>query len=179
MDTKLKIPSSPLLVGYALAFAVVVGVKLLTRVGEVGYLLWLLSPTAWLLEACLNEPLAFEAGKGFVALQSPFIISAECAGANFFIISFLSVVLGFLHKSRWAVLPTLAVFGLIAYCLTVCVNVFRIVNILKFEQALSQASGFSSKVVHEAQGVFVYVSFLLLFYFSLHLFFKKPYEKLT
>jgi exosortase K len=178
MNTKQKMSSS-LVAGYILAFALVVGVKLLTRVGEVAYLLWLLSPTAWLLEVCLNEPLAFRAGEGFVALQSPFIISAECAGANFFIISFLSAVLGFLHKARWAVLPTLAVFAGLAYCLTVCVNVFRIVNILKFEAVLSHASGFSSKVVHEAQGVLVYVSFLLLFYFALHLFFKKPYEKLT
>lgn len=168
-------------VRYILSFVIVLFIKLLANQGDVTYLLWLLQPTAWLLEVFLNEPLQYVAGKGFIALHQPFVISKECAGTNFFIISFLSAVIGFLRFGRgtWQMLGMIGIFALLAYCLTILVNVFRIINILKFENALHQSSGLSSKVIHEAQGIFIYLSFLLLFYFCLHLFFKKYYEKLT
>jgi exosortase K len=153
--------------------------KLLARFEEVSYLLWLLSPTAWLLEVYLNEPLTYVAGKGYVALNQPFVVSAECAGINFLIISFLSAVVGFLHiaQSGRQVMQMLACFLGLAYLLTITVNVFRIVNILHFEASWSVFLGLSPQVVHEMQGVLVYVSFLLAFYFLLGFVIKLSNQK--
>jgi exosortase K len=124
-------------------------------------LLWILGPTAGIVEVLTGIAFRFSPDLGFVAVHANAVINAGCAGVNFLI-----VVIAF---SMFAALPregsrgkrVLIAAGLLCagYVLVVAVNGFRIAVALGIQGSGARASG----TLHLCLGVFIFSFFLMLY----------------
>ncbi len=129
-------------------------------------LLWVLSPTAGLVEYLSGVRFEKEENIGYVNHERHVIIAPSCAGINFMIIAFCMTSFSGLYalgrsrlKNLW-----LGISFLTAYVLTLFVNAFRIiVSIHSYEAEWFQSWG-PAEMVHRIEGVFIYLSCLILFY---------------
>ena len=129
-------------------------------------LLWVLSPTAGLVEYLSGVRFEKEETTGYVNHERHVIIAPSCAGINFMIIAFCMTSFSGLNalgrsrlKNLW-----LGISFLTAYVLTLYVNAFRIiVSIHSYEAEWFQSWG-PADMVHRIEGVFIYLSCLTIFY---------------
>ncbi|HAS41144.1 MAG TPA: exosortase K [Microscillaceae bacterium] len=147
---------------------VALGLKKFYQTAEVPDLQWILGPTKTLVQAFSGLSFTYDTTNGYVNLPHQFTIAKSCAGVNFLIIVFCTSVFGFTLKMKnsvrqWLSLP--AFLG-IAYALTVVVNAFRIISALTLGQ--TQWMGIDANGLHEMEGVVVYLSFLLIYYLTMH-----------
>ena len=128
-------------------------------------LVWILAPTAYLVEMTGDMDFEREIDTGYVNSENGIIIAPSCSGVNFMIIAFcLSVYLG-LKKIK--TLPGQFMWVLISlagsYGYTLLVNTFRIsLSIYSFKTRLFQ-TWLSGETVHLLEGVLVYFIFLLVY----------------
>ena len=118
---------------------------------------FLLAPTDALVSLATGSPGSWRVGEGYLHAGADFIIDASCAGFNFMLISFLLLTYLLLRRfdAWWAVPIAL----LLAWPLTVFANTSRILTILMTGSApvfIGEAAW------HQGQGVFVYLSVLIL-----------------
>ena len=129
-------------------------------------LLWILSPTARLVEFASGIPFEYEANTGFVSRGYRTIIAPSCAGINFLIVAFCMAMFSGIHTVRrlWAKLSWLTTSFLSAYFLTVGVNAIRIiVSIFSFNADI-YFGWMTPQRVHRLEGIVIYFFFLCLFY---------------
>ncbi|OJJ15765.1 exosortase K [marine bacterium AO1-C] len=158
---------------------VALGLKKFYQTAEVPDLQWILGPTKVLVQVFSGLSFTYDATEGYVNTAHQFSIAKSCAGVNFLIIVFCTSVFGFTLKiqnsvRQWISLP--AFLG-IAYGLTVVVNAFRIISALTFGQ--TQMMGIDANGLHEMEGVIVYLSFLLIYYLTMHYFLQKTHTMNT
>lgn len=142
-------------------------------------LLWLLKPTNVLVAVALGSGSEFRVGEGFVHVGLNIVIDKSCSGFNFWLLCSAVLLLAGLQVGgqngrRWWLLS----LPVVAYGLTVLVNAARIITAVSLQRALPEL-GRRYAWLHEAEGVLVYLFFLILIYagFQLlcyHLF--RPYE---
>jgi len=127
---------------------------------------FLLRPTATLVAAVTGHAFVAESGAGHVSRDAHLIITPACSGANFAIVAFTSLSLGFLgrflgphRKIAW--LPLAAA---LAYAATLFANAARISLALVAERDGWFAPWLSNSAVHRAVGVSVYLGGLLALY---------------
>jgi len=147
---------------------VALGLKKFYQTAEVPDLQWVLGPTKMLVQAFSGLSFTYDATNGYVNIPHQFAIAKSCAGVNFLIIVFCTSVFGFTLKMQnlarqWLSVP--AFLG-IAYALTVVVNAFRIISALTLGP--TQWMGIDANGLHEMEGVVVYLSFLLIYYLTMH-----------
>ena len=152
---------------------VALGLKKFYQTAEVPDLQWILTPTKALVQTFSGLSFHNDATEGYVNMAHHFTIAKSCAGVNFLIIVFCTSVFGFTLKMKklvhqWISLPA---FLSIAYGLTVVVNAFRIIGALTF--GATQWAGINGNRVHEMEGVVVYLSFLLIYYLTMHYLLQK------
>ena len=129
-------------------------------------LVWILGPTAVLVENLSGIDFERESHTGYVNHQHRVIIAPVCAGVNFYIIAFCMAVFCGIPKIG----PTrLKVFWLIAsligaYLLTLGVNALRIILAIYFYNVDIYSAGITPERVHRLQGTVIYFFFLYLFY---------------
>lgn len=167
--------------GLILGFMALVafGLKKFYQVAEVPDLQWILLPTKTLVQGFTSLQFSYDPAQGHINTAHQFVIAKSCAGVNFLIIVFCTSVFGFtlrLSQFRQQLLSLPSFLG-IAYVLTIAVNAFRIINSLVFSAA--QIPGMNASQLHKTEGVIVYLSFLLIYYLTIHYFFQKKFTSKT
>ena len=151
---------------YLLALMIAIGLKYhYSRAGS-DDLIWILGPTAELVEQIGGIPFECEAGAGFVNHKLRVIIAPACAGVNFLIIAFCTAVFSGLHyfKRIRAKIAWLIISALSAYLVTIPVNALRILLSIYVYDADIYSGWLTVQRVHRLEGVVIYFFFLCLFY---------------
>ena len=127
---------------------------------------WILGPTAGLVEFFSGIRFENEANTGFVSLGYRIIIAPSCAGINFLIVAFCMALFSGIHAAKpfWAKLSWLTASFVSAYCLTIGVNVLRIIVSIYSYKANIYYGWITPQRVHRLEGVVIYFFFLCLFY---------------
>jgi len=150
---------------YTLAVTLFVSFKMLYMNAIAEDLLFLLSPTNMFVSLLNNSTGIFIKNSGFYHHELNVLIEKSCAGFNFFILSFIiSYILCIQYTNKWKTkFILLPIALLISWLLTIGVNVARIHTAILCNARLPV--GLVSPVtIHEMQGSFIYLFFLLLFY---------------
>ena len=129
-------------------------------------LLWILSPTAWLIGLTTGARFAFQPGEGYLSREHLFLIEKSCAGINFMIAAFGMLVFALFHRigSALTAAQVLGVSLLAGYSAAVVVNAVRIAPAMWLAAHPAALSAFSAADVHRFEGVAVYFGGLVLLY---------------
>ncbi len=180
MNHKALLTKAPLLLSI---LALAMGIKWMYRQAPVDDLRWMLHPTQSLVSLFTGTHFEFESGLGYKSTDQNVLIDHSCAGLNFWAIAFCAVSFGLLFKLTRPLLQFsfLLLFFVISFGLTVLVNSFRIVNALFLHQIFSESSPSQAATIHEMEGILIYFSFLLIFYWLVERFMQRyllsGYEK--
>ena len=151
---------------YFLALFIALGLKYHYSRADSGDLLWILGPTAGLIETVSGIQFEREANTGFVSRGYRFIIAPSCAGINFLIMAFCMAVFSGIHGIRYfsSKLLWLAVGLVSAYILTIAVNTLRIIVSIYSYNTDIYFGWLTPARVHRLEGIVIYFFFLYLFY---------------
>jgi exosortase K len=153
----------------ALILLAALGLKDYYSRAESSDLLWILRPTAGLLEAACGMAFDHEAGAGFVDRTRRLVIAPSCAGMNFFITVFcMSAFLGVSRLPGTALrLGWICGSLTIAYLSTIAVNAVRITVSYHLYRADIYADWLTPGRVHRAGGAMIYFLSLSALYLVL------------
>ena len=149
---------------YLAAAALFVALKLFFIRAGSDDLRFLLGPTSFLVSAVINSPAEYQQETGYYLSGPDILIDKSCAGFNYWILGFMMVVFMALKYPlregyRLAVIPLSLI---ISWVLTLFVNTSRILAATYATGAINAAFPW----FHQAQGAFIYLSFLVLFYLA-------------
>ncbi|NNE68011.1 MAG: exosortase K, partial [Pyrinomonadaceae bacterium] len=153
---------------YVLAVAgTAVAVKAFSSTSSVNDLLWILAPTAGLVELVTRSGFEFESYAGYMNRDKTFLIAASCSGINFLVTSFLMLAYGSLIRApgripKWSWIPVTAAA---AYLTTIIANTVRISTALRIQQVPAETGLISEAQAHRLEGIVVYFGFLVLLYY--------------
>ena len=151
---------------YVMTLLIALGLKYhYSRAGS-GELVWVLGPTAGLVEHISGIQFDSEANTGFVSREYRIIIAPSCAGINFLIMVFCMAVFSGIHviKHLGSKLLWLAASLVCAYILTITVNTLRIIASIYSYSADIYLGWITPARVHRLEGIVIYFFFLCLFY---------------
>jgi exosortase K len=129
-------------------------------------LLWLLAPTAGLVEWITGAGFELEAHRAYLSREMLFEIVPSCAGMNFLIAAFCSLAIGRVHTRR-TVPGKLAFVGASAvgaYLVTLVANAVRIVIAVHLHHDGISFGPLTSDRLHRIEGIAVYLLFLCATY---------------
>ena len=129
-------------------------------------LLWILSPTTWLVGIATGASFAFQPGEGYVSREHLFLIEKSCAGVNFMIAAFGMLVYALFHRIE-STRTAAQVFGaslLAGYSAAVVVNAGRIAAAMWLAAHSAAWPVFSAADLHRVEGIVVYFGGLVLLY---------------
>ncbi|MEO1029974.1 MAG: exosortase K [Bacteroidota bacterium] len=159
----------------------------LTIIGKIAYaqatndaLVFILKPLSSIISFLTNSPFIYLSDSGFYFESLNITIDKSCSGVNFWIISFVVFSFSFVKvtRSNFQRLLSIPVLLLATFAFTLFANTSRIlISIL-----ISRQTAFDYPWLHQAQGVFIYLSLLVIAYTIInHLSFKfnNYHEELT
>ncbi len=121
---------------------------------------WVLAPTTALTSLVTQAEFVFRDGQGYLSHGLSILISPACAGVNFLIVTFLSLVFGFERhfqgwraRGRWLVASAAG-----AYFVTLLVNTLRITLSVALAHLAARAFGLTFQSVHRLLGIVVYLA---------------------
>lgn len=125
---------------------------------------WILSPVAGLTELVTGYSFELEPGQGYLCREQLFTLAPACAGVNFMVSVFLSLVLGLTSARRSARGQAIHLVAclVIAYVGTLIANVTRIVLVMHLRISDLHSGSQPPERLHEILGVSVYFLFLLV-----------------
>jgi exosortase K len=146
----------------ACALALAWGLKAFYSRASFEDLSWVLSPTRRLVEWLSGDGFEAEAGQGYLSRERHYLIAPACAGVNFMIVAFVSVVVGLLHtrSTIWGRGMLLVVSALAAYGVGVLANASRIAVAMRLYDAGAAWGPLTAARLHCAAGVTVYLLYL-------------------
>ncbi|MBC7487896.1 MAG: exosortase K [Cytophagaceae bacterium] len=147
-------------------------------------LLFMLKPTNSLVEAFTGSSAVYDTAHGYFYSDLNITIEKACSGFNFWLLSFaLFVFVALNHlRSQTSKLFVIPVMLCISYALTLFVNASRIIASIAANNYTQQFSAHPITWLHQAEGTFIYLLFLILFYSALQFFFTQRsirHEKLA
>ena len=154
---------------FTICILIFICAKLWLRQAGNDELLFLLTPTNWGVELFTNSATSYSSQSGYYYPEIDILIEKSCSGFNFLLISFLMItyVLSKVESLKTALVTPVAL--LLAYVTTIVANVSRIVTyIVMIKQQLPARLDPADVWLHKAEGTLVYLSFLLITYFSLN-----------
>lgn len=152
--------------------AVFIFLKFMYKYADNQDLNFILIPVDFIISAFTGVKSSYIVGTGYFFKELNMVINKSCSGFNFLVLNFM--LLSYLSakyinniKVRFSIIPLLL---FISYIFTVFVNASRILGsiVIHPNPVLSK----SFKIIHEAEGVFIYLTFLILLYISSDYFFK-------
>lgn len=145
-----------------MAIGLFIGLKYLYTLADNDALLFLLKPTNALVAAITNSTAVYSSDAGFFHQKLDIVINKSCSGFNYWILGFIMSIFMALQypTARGHKISLFPVTLALAYLLTLFVNTSRILVATYFLPGLSARYAW----IHQAQGVFIYLSFLILFY---------------
>ncbi len=167
MATERRAPfASEVLLAYAAAGAVAVGLK--RAFGEAGAeeLYWMLAPLTQLVELLSGIDFYWEPPAGFVSNSARIIIAPSCSGITFLVVCFSTLAFPLLHRRRgmtgklgWLVLALCA-----AYLATLGANTVRVTASIHLYGADIYGARLTSERAHRLLGTALYLGLLLPVY---------------
>lgn len=133
--------------------------------------LFLLKPTNELVNLATSSSSVFESEIGFFNQNLNIIINKSCSGFNFWMMVFLMLsflLIKFFKENKFRIL---AIFGalVLSYFFTIFVNVSRILFSIFMKNFVINKYSW----IHQTEGTFVYLSFLIVMYLIADYFLKK------
>ena len=127
---------------------------------------WILSPTAQLVGVTTGATFTMAPGEGYVSRERLFLIEKSCAGVNFMIAAFGTLVFALFHRVRSAIaaVRVLAIGLGGSYVAAVLVNAARIVVAMWLAAHPVALSALTAGDVHRVEGIAVYFGGLVLLY---------------
>ena len=123
-------------------------------------LAWILRPTTALVGWATGAGFVFEPHVGFTSTTRAVVIAPACAGVNFLVITFATLVFGFVafastpgRKVAW-----LAASAAIAYAVTIGVNALRIVCGMAVRHDTAVSAWATPATVHRVLGTVIYLT---------------------
>ncbi|WP_298902643.1 exosortase K [uncultured Psychroserpens sp.] len=156
---------------YLIAFVLVVILKFMYAHADNDMVLFMLKPINGVVETIANQNATYTSAIGFYFENLNIIIDKSCSGVNFWLISFMLFMFSLLKHTR-TLFENIIVFPIafaVTYLLTLFANISRILISIFIEKNTS----FDYTWMHQAQGVFVYLTFLILFYLLTNHFISK------
>jgi exosortase K len=129
-------------------------------------LMWILRPTAGLVECVSTIDFGEEEKTGFVSRERGVIIAPSCAGVNFFIVAFCVVAFYALqHHGRLTLkIIWLAITIATTYLATIFVNTIRILTSIYLYERFIYSVWITPERVHRLAGTLLYFFFLYILY---------------
>jgi exosortase K len=151
---------------YAMGLAAAFALKLYYSRAGVDELDWILAPTTWWVQVLSGINFKKVPGVGYINHNCEFVIAPVCAGINFMIIAFTTLVFSFMHHMRtvgsrvaWMILSLV-----IIYPYTILVNSLRIIPSIYLLQMDFYGGLITTERVHTMEGTLVYFTALLFLY---------------
>lgn len=165
---------------YFIGILLFLGLKWMLRGADNDQLLFLLTPVNNVVSLVFNSSSIYSSAQGFFHESLDMAIDKSCAGSHFWLLCFLmlyfSMLPYFRHwSSKWMLLFTSLS---IAYLASLFVNSSRIILLIIIENGLN----YIHPIIHQAVGIFIYLSFLILIYLTSIFLITKivpPNEKLA
>ncbi|SBW05187.1 exosortase K [uncultured Dysgonomonas sp.] len=152
-----------------LCFCIFAGLKLAYPHLETDNIRFLLSPTNKAIELISGSDAIYNNASGYFYPQMNMVINKSCSGFNFLLISFLMIAFVFIKTSIIKGGLVIPISFLLAYMITLIANISRITGyMLIMNTGFYSASGLPDKLIHQAEGIFVYLSFLIFGYLLLN-----------
>ena len=157
-------PAAPDLAAYAGALALSYAVKHHCSTAGADELAFLLRPTAAMVEFATGHAFSAERGAGFISRELHVVIAPVCSGANFLVVAFTALVLGFSARARGNVrkVAWFCASATLAYLATLLINAARIT--LSLRLAEPGESPLSGEAAHRLLGIVTYLAGLLALY---------------
>lgn len=169
-------------------YLIAIGIFILLKIGytfaDNDDLIFLLNPTDTLVGVITNSNSYYLAESGFFNSRLNIIIDKSCSGFNFWILCFIALTflaiknLDKIHHKIIA-LPTILA---LSYIFTILVNSSRILVSTVIHSSELTFIGSSPSWLHQAEGSFIYLSFLIVIYLGFEYLLKKGtkhYAKFT
>ncbi len=148
---------------YGAALGLALGVKAFYASASAEALGFVLGPTTALVTLFSGQRFEFEPGAGYLSRELAYLIAPACAGLNYWIIAFATLVLGFTPRIERpaACAAWLLAAAALAYLTTLLVNAARIAIALEL-RAAALPVWLSASAAHRLEGIAVYLSSLWL-----------------
>jgi exosortase K len=127
---------------------------------------WILRPTAALVSLLTRTAFDAQPGSGYVSGELATVITPACAGVNYLIIAFATLVFGFLTRVRGTIKKGvwITTSALAAYLATILVNALRITFGIALHELAPDGLWISPEQLHRIAGVVVYLGSLWLLF---------------
>ena len=134
-----------------------------------------LGPVSRITAMITNTSMIFNSETGYYFPALDIVIDRSCSGFNFWLICFVMIAVAsvpYIKKHQHAVAGFAAIL-LLCYVLTCFVNTARILFALLLDRLFPAITPAQQRIVHEAEGVFIYLSFLIIIYLLFIYFIKR------
>ncbi len=161
-----------------------IGLKLVYRQAALPDLWLFLQPISHLVALATSSASVFIPGEGYVNNHLAIVIDKSCAGFNFFALCFVMLAFSSYRSisQGYQTLLFLPALLLLSYLFTLFVNTTRILFSVFLHQPKLNLLASPPPWLHEAEGAFVYLSFLILIYLGFQFLLSsqnQPHEELA
>ena len=152
---------------YSVLFLFFIVMKLMYTKMDNSDLHFLLNPTHAIVTLLTGSTAIFCMDKGFFFENLNIAIDKSCSGFNFWILSFimLSYVCVSFYKTNKSKLLAILVLFAITFFTTIFVNTSRIMVAIFILKTFPKSMNYTW--LHQMQGIFIYLSFLILLYITI------------
>ena len=147
---------------YGIVFSLVIVAKIAYTQASNDTLAFILKPLSIVISFILNSDFVYTNTSGFYFESLNITIDKSCSGINFWIISFTMFSISILNalKSNLKKLSALFLVFVVTYIFTLFANTSRILTSI----FISNKTNTNYAWLHQAEGVFIYVTLLILAY---------------
>lgn len=152
---------------YYLALTVIfVSLKFAFSHMQTDNLRYFLMPLDKIVTLATNSNSRYITGQGYYHQQFNILIDKSCSGFNFFILCFTMLGAVLIQRTNNQDPRRRSLLGLFitAYILSIFVNSARIISSLFLQSMDSTFSFMRSALLHQAEGIFIYLCFLIIIY---------------
>ena len=151
---------------YIVGIALFIGLKLMYSNANNNQVFILLKPVDKIVSFIFDSHSVYNNNTGFFHEKLNITIDKSCSGFNFLMLSFILLYFSFLKslKSQFLKILVIPLALLFAYSFTLFVNASRVLTAIFIKKKTSLDYAW----LHEAEGVFIYLSFLIALYISIN-----------
>ncbi len=169
---------------YILAIGIFIFLKIAYGSADNNSLAFLLKPTNKLIELIYNSDSQAIAQNGYYHKKLNIVIDKSCSGFNFGVLCFIMLTFLALQYQNIRIykIMILPLMLLSSYIFTIFANTSRILFSVVISKTSEKFITYKPDWLHQAEGAFVYLSFLIIIYLGFEYLFKKMkknYAKLT
>jgi len=141
-------------------------IKMFYRTADSSSLKFILTPVTRLVEVFTGMFYQFLPERGYLSSDLTVEIGPGCAGINFLVIMFCTLIFSFVKQFKSMVNKIFAAlsFLIFSYLITIIVNTFRIVTAVNLSRYNHVYLGLDNEFFHKIVGATVYFFFLVLCY---------------